>query len=93
VTLLKRPDDAVLRQILMKLLQDRQLKCSDDVIDYALARMERSARFAMDLAEALDQASMASQKPITKKMVSQSVDALFSEISDLLSESSENTSL
>lgn len=82
VTYLKKPDDAVLQKILIKLFQDRQLLCPEEVLDFALARMERSARFAMDLVEVIDQTSMASQKPITKKLVSQSLDILFSEASE-----------
>ena len=39
---IKRPDDNLLRALLGKLFQDRQLKVSGDVLDYLLPRMERS---------------------------------------------------
>ncbi len=49
----------------MKLFGDRQLVVSASVIDWLLARMERSAVTAQHIVAALDQAALEQQKPIS----------------------------
>jgi chromosomal replication initiation ATPase DnaA len=52
------PDEALLGALLVKLFADRQLKIDDDVILYALPRIERSFAAARRLAAALDEAAL-----------------------------------
>jgi chromosomal replication initiation ATPase DnaA len=59
------PDDALLAAVLRKLFADRQLQVGDEVVQAALARMERSFAGAQALADALDYQSLAQKRPIT----------------------------
>ncbi|MDH3737712.1 MAG: DnaA/Hda family protein [Alphaproteobacteria bacterium] len=59
------PDDAVLGAVLLKLFTDRQLTVGAEVIQFALARMERSFEAAERLVAAVDTAALASQRPVT----------------------------
>lgn len=62
------PDDDLLRQVLGKLFADRQLVVAPDVIEYCLARMDRSFEAARALVSALDELSLAQRRPITKAL-------------------------
>lgn len=60
------PDDALVRQVLVKNLADRQVKVDPGVVDYILVRMERSFEAARLLAGQLDAAAMARGGGITR---------------------------
>jgi chromosomal replication initiation ATPase DnaA len=62
------PDDGLLRQVLVKLFADRQLLVDKPVIDYLVARMERSLSAAVRLVEALDRAALSAGRRITRPM-------------------------
>ncbi len=62
------PDDMLLMAVLAKLLADRQLTPKPDLIPYLLPRMERSFAAAGDLVAALDAASLAQKKPVTRAL-------------------------
>ncbi len=62
---LGQPDEALLGALLAKQFADRQLRVKGAVIDYLLARMERSCAAASNIAEALDAASLEQGRPIT----------------------------
>lgn len=62
---LGQPDDALLAALLAKQFADRQLRVKGAVIDYLLARMERSCAAASEIAAALDEASLEEARPIT----------------------------
>ncbi len=62
---IKRPDDNLLRALLGKLFQDRQLKVSGDVLDYLLPRMERSFDTACAIVEASDRLGLSEGRGIT----------------------------
>ena len=62
---IKKPDDQLLRALLGKLFQDRQLKVSEDVLDYLLPRMERSFDAARTIVETSDQIGLSQGKGIT----------------------------
>ena len=64
-----RPDDDLLRKVLVKLFADRQLIVDRTVIDYLLVRMERSLAAALLPVEKLDRESLAAASPITRPMV------------------------
>lgn len=59
------PDDALLGALLVKLFHDRQLRVSDDVLVYLMARMARSFAAAHALVEALDATALTEHRDIT----------------------------
>jgi chromosomal replication initiation ATPase DnaA len=59
------PDDALLGAVLAKQFRDRQLAVAEGVIQYAVARMERTFGAARALVDALDRAALAEQRAIT----------------------------
>jgi len=59
------PDDALLKAVIGKLFRDRQLPVGGEVVDYLVARMERSLSAAQRLVAALDRAALAGRKRIT----------------------------
>lgn len=63
------PDDNLIAAVLVKLFQDRQLRISDDVIAYAVRRMERSFATARRLVETADRTALSEKKPITVPLI------------------------
>lgn len=62
------PDDPFLRQVLVKLFSDRQLIVSASLLEYLLRRMERSFAAASVLVARMDEAALASSKPLTRQL-------------------------
>ena len=71
---LEAPDDMLLTAVLAKLLADRQLTPKPDLIPYLLLRMDRSFAAAGELVAALDAASLAQKKPVTRALAAQVLD-------------------
>jgi chromosomal replication initiation ATPase DnaA len=69
------PDDALLRAVLVKLFDDRQLSAPPAVIDYLLRRMERSVAAAAELVARMDKAALAERRRITPRFAARFVDA------------------
>ncbi len=65
---LHEPDEAQLRQVLVKLFADRQLLVERPVLDFVLLRMERSFTAAAALVAALDRAALADQRRISRAL-------------------------
>jgi DnaA regulatory inactivator Hda len=63
------PDDTLLAALLVKLFADRQLRISQEVLDYILPRMERSFAAARDLVAAADRRALAEKKPVTVALI------------------------
>lgn len=59
------PDDVLLEGIMLKLLSDRQLHVSKEVIAYALKHLERSYDGVLDFCNKLDHAALESGRNIT----------------------------
>jgi DnaA regulatory inactivator Hda len=59
------PDEDLVAALLMKLFADRQLKVSDEVLTFLLARMERSFDAARRLVVALDDAALDARRNLT----------------------------
>ena len=76
---LHEPDDALLRQVMEKLFRDRRTPLSPGVIEYLLARMERSVAFARLLVETLDRGALARKKPVTRSLARDALSALLTE--------------
>jgi len=72
---LTAPDDALLRQVLVKLFTDRQLFIDKSVVDYILLRMERSLASAARIVSALDQAALSGGRRITRPLAADVLEA------------------
>ena len=73
---LNMPDDNLLAAVMAKQFLDRQIKVDDEVLKYAISRMERSFLFAKTLVEALDFEALKLKKPIKKNMVNEIIKKL-----------------
>lgn len=62
---IREPDEALMRSLYIKLFADRQLHVPEQVINWLLARLERSAVTAGHVVAALDHAALEHQKPIS----------------------------
>ncbi|MEL7133711.1 MAG: DnaA/Hda family protein [Pseudomonadota bacterium] len=71
---LDAPDDSLLGAVLAKQFADRQLAPRADVIPYLVTHMERSFAAARDVVAALDAASLAQKKPITRALAAACLD-------------------
>jgi chromosomal replication initiation ATPase DnaA len=60
------PDDQLLREVMVKLIADRQIEVDAGVLDYLLHRMERSFAAASAIVDALDRESLARGRRITR---------------------------
>lgn len=69
------PDDALLSSLMVKLFADRQLQVAPEVIRYLALRIERSCAAAEATVKALDRLSLERQKPVTRGMAAQLLDA------------------
>jgi chromosomal replication initiation ATPase DnaA len=68
------PDDQHLREVMVKLLADRQLEVDVGVLDYLLLRMERSFAAASSVVGALDRESLARGRRITRAIAADVLD-------------------
>jgi len=59
------PDEDLLAGVLLKLLNDRQVRVAPEVVRYVLPRMERSFAALHRLVDALDRAALAQHREIT----------------------------
>ena len=71
---LEAPDDSLLAAVLAKLFNDRQLTPRADVIPYLVTHMERSFDAAGRIVAALDGASLARRKPVTRSLAAEMLD-------------------
>ena len=60
------PDDALLRAVLVKLFDDRQLAVDETVIGYVALRIERSFAAAQAVVARLDAEAMRHKRPLTR---------------------------
>lgn len=73
---LGRPCDTLLKGVLSKLFDDRQLDVSADVVDYLVARMERSFDMARTIVQLIDQESMVQKRKAGRKLAGEILDRL-----------------
>lgn len=69
VTRLQAPDDQLLRMVLAKLFDDRQLAVSGDLLEFTARRMHRSLDAARHLVAAIDRASLAERRKVSQRLV------------------------
>lgn len=70
------PDDALLRAVLVKLFNDRQLHVEPHIIDFVLVRMERSMSAAELLVREVDRQALVLQRRVTRAIAAQSLERL-----------------
>ena len=66
---IERPDEALLRAVVVKLFEDRQLEVAPDVINYMMLRMERSMAAANAIVADIDRLGLAMRRKVTKQLV------------------------
>lgn len=71
---LQPPDDTLLAAVLAKLFADRQIMPKIDLIPYLILRMDRSFAAARQMVAALDTASLALKKPVTRNLAAALLD-------------------
>ncbi|MGF1651611.1 MAG: hypothetical protein ACFCUN_14300 [Hyphomicrobiaceae bacterium] len=65
------PDDALLRALLVKLFDDRQLAIDPNVVEFLLSRMERSMDAAVQVVSELDREALAHHRRVTRTLASE----------------------
>jgi chromosomal replication initiation ATPase DnaA len=65
---LAAPDDELLSRVLLKLFSDRQLYVSVGLVRYLVRRMERSFASAAALVRRLDEAALATGRPVSRQL-------------------------
>ena len=73
---LEPPDDALLAAVLAKLFQDRQVAVRREVVQYLVARMERSFAMAARLVDELDRISLSGQRAISIPLARDAMNAV-----------------
>jgi chromosomal replication initiation ATPase DnaA len=77
---LQPPDDGLVRAVLVKLFDDRQLAVDAEVIDYIAKRMERSLGAAREVVAALDEEALALGRRVTKPVAAAVLARLASDV-------------
>jgi chromosomal replication initiation ATPase DnaA len=73
---LQPPDEALLKAVLVKLFDDRQLSVEPPVIDYLSVRMERSMAAASQIVAEIDRLALATHRKVTRPLAAQVLAAL-----------------
>jgi chromosomal replication initiation ATPase DnaA len=71
---LEPPDDTLLAAVLAKLFADRQITPKADLIPYLILRIDRSFAAARDMVAALDAASLAQKRPVSRTLAARLLD-------------------
>jgi chromosomal replication initiation ATPase DnaA len=62
------PDDALLAAVMVKLFEDRQVRVAPWLVNWLVARMDRSLASARRLVAQLDAAALAAGGPVTRRL-------------------------
>ncbi len=76
VARIEAPDDALMRAVLVKLFDDRQLLVDEDVVDFILRRIERSIGMARRAVAEIDREALAEGRRITRPVASRVLERL-----------------
>ena len=68
IAIIEPPDEMLLKAVLIKLFQDRQLKIEPPLIDYVALRMERSMEAANRVVDRIDQLALETQRRVTRHL-------------------------
>lgn len=74
------PTDDLLAGVLAKLFADRQVAVDPRLLDFAVARMERSLEAALHFVARLDREALAAKKKVTRALVQAVLDEITAEI-------------
>jgi chromosomal replication initiation ATPase DnaA len=66
VARIEPPDDMLVRAVLVKLFDDRQLQVDEGVVDYIARRIERSIGAAREVVDGIDREALAANRRITR---------------------------
>lgn len=66
---IREPDEVLLKAVLSKLFRDRQIDVADDVLNYAVMRMERSFDAAKKIVAEADRLSLAEKKKVSAETI------------------------
>lgn len=72
-TALGRPDDALLRMVLVKLFDERQLEVGPETLEYLCRRLDRSLAAAREAVDALDRAALSRQKRVSRPLAAETL--------------------
>jgi chromosomal replication initiation ATPase DnaA len=70
------PDEVLLKAVLVKLFDDRQLSVEPQVIDYLNVRMERSMAEASRVVAAVDRLALATHRKVTRPLAAEALASL-----------------
>ena len=76
VARLERPDDALLRALILKQFADRQLTVSAQLIDFLANRIDRSFAGVKKAVDQLDAEALAEGKPVTRTLAARVLDKM-----------------
>ena len=68
IAVIDLPDEVLLKAVLVKLFQDRQLNIEPAVINFITLRMERSMESANRIVAAIDQLALETQRRVTRRL-------------------------
>jgi chromosomal replication initiation ATPase DnaA len=71
VVAMTRPDDTLLRAVLVKLFSDRQVAVDETLIGYLATRIERSFAAARAVVARLDREAMRQKRPLTRALAAE----------------------
>ena len=75
IVMVAPPDDALFRAVLVKLFADRQLNVDETLLVYLERRVERSLVAAQAIVAALDREGLRQQRPVTRALATEILDA------------------
>ncbi len=76
VVTIEPPDEPLLKAVLVKLFNDRQIVVSPHVVDFIGLRMERSMDWVQMLVDAIDKAALSGGRKVTRQLASEVLNRL-----------------
>jgi chromosomal replication initiation ATPase DnaA len=70
-SVVKQPDEELLKLLMIKLFKDKQIEISKEVISFIFLNMERSYEFAYEVVQLIDKLSKIEKRKITRAFVSE----------------------
>ena len=73
---IKEPDDIMLRALVVKLFNDRQLRISPEILEYIVTNTQRSFSYVENLVKEIDEISLAYKSTVNYKVVKAALENL-----------------
>lgn len=74
---IKEPDDIMLRALIVKLFNDRQIMISPEILEYIITNTERSFSYVENLVKEIDEISLAYKSTVNYKIVKEALENLY----------------